>query len=145
MSTGSIPQSSMHEYNLSEKIESSMHSSDQSMISNYRNSQKRSQLGGGDSTTQLNNTIEEDAQNIKASYYEYSLSSVEEERFPQILQIGFVNFDGQVALGLICDPGVFQLVDPFCLQAFVALIIPSSLYSFLDHFMFHQNRLIGVN
>ena len=73
------------------------------------------------------------------------MNEAEEEHFPQILEIGFINFDGRIALGLICDPGVFQLCEPFSLQPFMAVTIPNSLYAFLDKFNFDQNRLTGVN
>lgn len=49
------------------------------------------------------------------------------------------------ALATYIDPGVLQLCDPFSLQPFIALTIPSTTYSFLDHFEFNQNRLIGFN
>lgn len=74
VSTDSIPGASSAEYNLSEKILSSAHSSDaNSEISNHYNSQKRSQHL--DSTTNIGGTlggsVEGEYHGIKASYYEY--------------------------------------------------------------------------
>ena len=57
--------------------------------------------------------------------------------YPRIMKIGFVKTKDKFALALCCDPGVLQLCDPFSLQPFVALTIPSNKYMFLEYFMFH--------
>ena len=49
------------------------------------------------------------------------------------------------ALVLFIDPGVLQLCDPFTLQPFLAMTIPSTVFSFLDHFMIENNQMIAYN
>ena len=73
----------------------------------------------------------------KAQYYpDQDMGDI----YPQIMKVGFVETKGRFALALCCDPGVLQLCDPFSLQPFIALIIPSNKYMFLEYFM-----VIGLN
>ena len=70
----------------------------------------------------------------KAQYYpDQDMGDI----YPQIMGVGFLKTKDKFALALCCDPGVLQLCDPFSLQPFIALIIPSNKYMFLEHFMFH--------
>jgi hypothetical protein len=65
--------------------------------------------------------------------------------YPALLKFGFVQMQERFALALYIDPGVLQLCDPFTLQPFIAMTVPHTTYSFLDHFLFDSNRLIAYN
>ena len=84
---------------------------------------------------------------IKAKYYDYKTDEKGQSQsiYPQILKLGFMSVAEKFGLAIYIDPGVLQLCDPFTLQPFIALTVSTSTYSFLDHFLFHKNMLIGYN